>query len=133
MPGLDTNVLVRWLVRDDDEQVQRVQVLLESAQRNQFALFVPNTVTLELEWVLRSRYKFDKKTILETFNALLETQEIEFQNEAALERALHQYRGSSAEFADCLHAGICRAADRAPLLTFDDKTARLANTEMLEA
>ena len=65
------------------------------------------TVMPELEWVLRSRYRFDKATVLQAFNALLETQELEFQTEAALERALHLYRQGAAEFADCLHAGLC--------------------------
>jgi predicted nucleic-acid-binding protein len=133
MPSLDTNVLVRWLVEDDRKQTARVQTLFESARKGQFVLFVPSTVTLELEWVLRSRYQFEKSTVLTAFNALLEAQEIEFQDEAALERALDQYRSGAAEFADCLHAGLSRAADRAPLLTFDAKAARLANVEMLDA
>ena len=131
MPGLDTNVLVRWLVEDDDKQTARVQSLFESVRVNQGALFVPNTVALELEWVLRSRYQFNKATVLRTFNALLETQELEFQDEAALERALHAYRQGGAEFADCLHAGQCGAANRLPLLTFDERPARLPNVERL--
>src|ERR1700686_857762 len=124
MPSLDTNVLVRWLVEDDRKQTARVQTLFESARKGQFVLFVPSTVTLELEWVLRSRYQFEKSTVLTAFNALLEAQEIEFQDEAGLEGALDQYRSGAAEFADCLHAGLSRAADRAPLLTFDAKAAR---------
>jgi predicted nucleic-acid-binding protein len=121
VPGLDTNVLVRWLVADDDDQTQRAPKLFKSAVSRQAALFVPSTVMLELEWVLRSRYRFDKNTVLQAFSALLETQELEFQAEEALERALHAYRQGAAEFADCLHAGLCAAADRAPLLTFDEK------------
>ena len=125
MPGLDTNVLVRWLVADDDRQTLRAQKLFEAVRANQASLFVPVTVMLELEWVLRSRYQFDKATVLGTFNALLEAQELEFQDEAALERAVHLYRSGSAEFADCVHAGICAAAGRAPKWTFDERAARL--------
>ncbi len=132
MPGLDTNVLVRWLVEDDDKQTARARSLFESARANQTMLFVPSTVMLELEWVLRARYQFDKATVLGTFNALLETLELEFQGEAALERALHMYRLGAAEFADCLHAGVCGAADRAPLLTFDERAARLPHVELLQ-
>jgi predicted nucleic-acid-binding protein len=124
MPGLDTNVLVRWLVADDDEQVARAQRLFETARASQAPLFIASTVALELEWVLRSRYRFDKAIVLQTFNALLETQELEFQSEAALERALHLYRQGNAEFADCLHAGTCGAAGKGPLLSFDEKAAR---------
>jgi predicted nucleic-acid-binding protein len=133
MPGLDTNVLVRWLVEDDDDQMARVQRLFESARATQATLFVPSTVMLELEWVLRSRYRFDKAAVLQAFNALLETQELEFHTEAALERALHLYRQGPAEFADCLHAGLCGAADRIPLLTFDEKASRLPDIQMLKS
>ena len=133
MPGLDTNVLVRWLVADDDGQTQRAQKLFKSAVSRQAPLFVPSTVMLELEWVLRSRYRFDKNSVLQAFNALLETQELEFQAEDALERALHAYRQGAAEFADCLHAGLCAAADRAPLLTFDEKAARQTGIELIKA
>lgn len=133
MPSLDTNVLVRWLVEDDDRQAARSQRLFEVARVNETSLFVPITVMLELEWVLRSRYQLDKATVLGTFNALLETQELEFQDEAALERALHLYRLGLAEFADCVHAGICAAAGRTPMLTFDERAARLPGVECLRA
>ncbi len=132
MPGLDTNVLVRWIVEDDPRQATRVQRLFEEVrERGEF--FVPSTVMLELEWVLRSRYGFDKPTVLAAFNALMETQELEFQDEPALERALNFYRQSAAEFADCLHAGQCGSADRTPMVTFDEIAARLPGVELLKA
>jgi len=133
MAGLDTNVLVRWLVADDPRQTDLVERLFESARADEGTLFVPCTVMLELEWVLRSRYGLDKADVLEAFNALLETQELEFQSEAAVERSLHSYRQGVADFADCLHAGLCAAADRAPLLTFDTKASRLEGSQLLEA
>jgi len=131
MPGLDTNVLVRWLVEDDDTQVASAKNLFETARSRRTTFFVPVTVMLELEWVLRSRYGFDKSTVLGAFSALLETQELEFQSEPAIERALHLYRLGAAEFADCLHAGICGAADRTPMLTFDERAARLPSVRSL--
>jgi predicted nucleic-acid-binding protein len=129
MPGLDTNVLVRWLVDDDSTQTLRTLALLESARAEHEPLFVPVTVVLELEWVLRSRYQYDKATSLEAFSALLESDELVFQNESAVERALHDFRLSAAEFADCLHVGICAASGKAPLLTFDERAARLSNAK----
>lgn len=132
MPGVDTNLLVRWLIDDDETQGSLVQAVLGSARARQAALFVPNTVTLELEWVLRSRYRLDKADILVAFNALLETQELDFQDEAAIERALHHYRNGAAEFADCMHSGICAAVGRSPLLTFDKAAARLPGVELLK-
>ncbi len=132
MPGLDTNVLVRWIMDDDPRQATRVQRLFEEVREQRSSLFVPSTVTLELEWVLRSRYELDKPTVLGAFNALLETQELDFQDEPAFERALSLYRQSSADFADCMHAGQCGSAGRAPMITFDDTAARLPNVQLPE-
>jgi predicted nucleic-acid-binding protein len=129
MPGLDSSVLVRWLV-DDERQTARAERLFESARTNQTSLFVPTTVALEVEWFLRSCYEFDKAAVLSTLNALLETQELEFQDEAAIEQALHLYRGGPAEFADCLHAGLGIAAACAPLATFDERAARLPQVQL---
>ena len=131
MAGLDTNVLVRWLVADDPLQTAQVRALLESGRVARTPFFVPTTVLLELEWVLRSRYGLDKPALLLAMKALLETQELDIQAEPALERALHLYRQGRAEFADCLHAGLCAATGQAPLLTFDAKAARLPQVELI--
>lgn len=131
MAGLDTNVLVRWLVADDDTQTAQVQALLESGRSARLSYFVPATVVLELEWVLRSRYRLDRPAILLAMTALLETQELDIQAEAALERALHLYRLGHAEFSDCIHAGLCAAAGRQPMLTFDAQASRLPQVELI--
>ncbi|WP_447734928.1 PIN domain-containing protein [Rhodanobacter soli] len=133
MAGLDTNVLVRWLVDDDAGQSRRIAAMLESAARLDETLFVPLTVMLELEWVLRSRYAFAKPDILLALNALLETRELEFQAEPAVERALHAYRQGAADFADCLHAAACWVEGKAPMLTLDAKAAKLADAKLLAA
>jgi predicted nucleic-acid-binding protein len=133
MAGLDTNVLVRWLLDDDARQSALVAALMADAISSNEALFVPTTVVLELEWVLRSRYQFDKLVVLKTFGALLETQGLSFENEALLEQALDFYKHGSADFADCLHAGACAAAGQAPLLTFDRGASKLNGVRLLKA
>lgn len=133
MAGLDTNTLVRWLIDDDAGQSQRIDALFKSASRQGRSLFVPLTVMLELEWVLRSRYEFGKPAILLAMSALLETRELEFQAEPTVERALHAYRQGTADFADCLHAGACWSAGKAPMLTLDARAARLVDAKLLPA
>ncbi len=133
MPGLDTNVLVRWLVADDREQTDRVHELFAAASDADDSLFVADSVMLELEWVLRARYQFGKTAVVQAFTALLETQELEFQGESALERALYLYRQGNAEFADCFHIGQCGVSGKLPLLTFDVKAARLPDVKLLSA
>lgn len=131
MAALDTNVLVRLLVEDDAAQFAYAKALVDRTQQRAEILFVPVTVMLELEWVLRARYGFGKSAVLKALNALLETRELEFQFEAALERALYAYRNNTVDFADCLHAGLCGAHDRTPMLTFDAKAARLDGVQLL--
>ncbi|MDN8035779.1 PIN domain-containing protein [Burkholderia vietnamiensis] len=133
MPSLDTNVLVRWLTNDDVEQVARIHELFSAAAGQSEAFYVPVTVMLELEWVLRSRYRFDRPQILTALTALLETRELSFEAEGALERALHLYREHGGDFADCLHVGQSGAAGRAPLLTFDQRAARLPGAQSLDS
>ena len=65
MAALDTNVLVRFLVRDDAAQGEAAANLIRSGVRSGNALFIPVTVALELEWVLRSAFNFDKAAVMQ--------------------------------------------------------------------
>jgi predicted nucleic-acid-binding protein len=131
LPTLDTNVLVRLLVGDDLRQAAHAEALARESAEAGEALFVPLTVTLELEWVLRSRYRFSKDAVLATLVNLLETREIEFQDEGSVERALFFYRSKNADFAECLHLGCAVTHERLPLVTFDAQAARLDGAQLL--
>ena len=130
MAGLDTNVLVRWLVNDDSAQAATVRRLMASLPPGQ-PLLVPITVTLELEWVLRARYRLDKVSVLSAFDALLETDELQFQHDESVEWALRTYRDGSTAFTDCLHAALCVWEEFSPLLTFDGRAAQLSGAKLL--
>lgn len=131
MPTLDTNVLVRLLVGDDARQAAQAAAVVREGAEAGDPLFLPLTVMLELEWVLRSRYRFRKDVVLATLVKLLESREIEFQDEASLERALFFYRSRKADFAECLHLGCAVTHDRMPFVTFDRQAARLDGTKLL--
>ena len=60
MPGLDTNVLVRYLIADDKKQFEAAKQFVEEAIKNE-DLFIPVSVSVELEWVLRSLYEVKKR------------------------------------------------------------------------
>ena len=134
MAGLDTNILVRWLTDDDPGQSTRVASLLEDKAKNGERLFIPVTVMLELEWVLRSRYRFDKAAITSALDALLSVTELEFQTEPALEQALWLFKQAGApDFADCLHVALVSQSGQGPLLTFDERASKLVGAELLKA
>lgn len=133
MASLDTNVLVRLLVKDDERQAAQARKLVQAESDRGETLFVPITAVLELEWVLRSVYEMPKSAILGAFVALLETRELVFQSEPAIERALEHFRKGSAGFADCVHLGICGAESEVPLVTFDRKAARMEGAHLVGA
>jgi len=120
MTSLDTNVLVRLVAADDPHQSAQARAIVAQAAKAGDSLYVPLTVVLELEWVLRSRYRYSKEQVLGTLVEMLETRELEFQDEAAVEHALHYYRRNRRiDFAECLHIGCAAAAGALPFITFD--------------
>lgn len=131
MPALDTNVLVRYLVEDDEAQLAAAQQLIALCVRQGLALFVPITVVLELEWVLRSRYGFGKDQIMLTLAGLFSAVELSFESEQALQVALQLFRQGPAGFADCLHVALSAQAGEAPLWTFDQGAARVDGARLL--
>ena len=131
MAALDTSILVRLLVADDAEQLVRARTLIQEALEAEEPLFVPVSVFLELEWVLRSVYRLGKADLVATLSALLSTAELVVESEAGLEWALHQYENTPADFSDCLHVALAEAAGHRPLWTFDRKAARVEGAQML--
>ena len=128
--SLDTNILARLMVRDDPAQTALVVELLgRHAQRSE-SLWVPITVMLELEWVLRSRYKFEKAEVIKTFSALLTTIELVFESEDALERAIASYEEGGADFGEYLHLALARHGQAIPFWTFDAKAAKAAGVNL---
>ena len=125
MLGIDTNVLVRYLVRDDEAQFEKARRLIKREMNAGEAVFVSLPVLLETEWVLRSRYGLKKAEIAETISALLDATEIQFEAEPVIEESLKTWKDSAASFADCLiGTHHCRLGCRATA-TFDVKAARL--------
>jgi predicted nucleic-acid-binding protein len=103
MPALDTNVLVRYVVQDDPKQARVAQRYIEQCADQDVSLFLPTSVILETEWVLRSVYLFSKDSVIAVFVGLLEAREMMFQDEPSFERAVFFYREHNIDFADCLH------------------------------
>jgi predicted nucleic-acid-binding protein len=96
MPVLDTNVLVRYIVQDDPSQLAAAKRLISRCVAEGSTLFVPVTVVLEMEWVLRSSFAFGKDDVLMTLSSLLSAAELSFESERALEVALWTFdRGAA--------------------------------------
>jgi len=102
MLGLDTNVLVRYLVRDREAHFVRARRLIGRESGAGEALLISLPVLLETEWVLRSRYGLPKAEIMGAISGLLDAAELELEDEPAIEEALYHWKESTADFADCL-------------------------------
>ena len=119
MIALDTNILARIATNDTPQQARRAARLIDSSS----ALFVPLTVSLELEWALRGPYKMPKEAIVNAFEAFLSVRNLNFERSADIHSALLHYQGGF-DFADALHhAG---AAGCEALATFDKQFKTLA-------
>lgn len=131
MASLDTNILVRYLVQDDVRQSALARKLIRSALRAGETLYIPITVMLELEWVLRSNFRFGKEQVTDTLSSLLAAAELSFESEPAVETALALYKKSPADFSDCVHVALAHVAGESPLWTFDRAAALLDGARLL--
>ena len=131
MLALDTNVLARYYIREDDVAATRTQH--EAARRiveGGAKLFVAKTVLLELEWILRGVYGHTRRDVLRVFDHLLGLNHVEIEDRTSVERALGNLR-RGLDFADALHHASSVACEA--FLTFDarrfaSKARRLAIT-----
>lgn len=123
--ALDTNVLVRLLTGDDEEQCLRAVHLIEAEANQGRKVFVSFAVILETEWVLRSRYRIERDLVRSAFAALLEAQDLVVEHAGSLEEALRLFRQwPSADFADCMQVAHARMYGTV-LATFDKSAAEL--------
>jgi predicted nucleic-acid-binding protein len=113
MIAVDTNVVVRLLTQDDELQYQQALQVFQQA-----AIFIPDTVILETEWVLRFSYRFQPTAIGAAFRSLLGLPNVHVTNATMLAQVL-QWHEAGLDFADALHLAQsqhCSAFD-----TFDNR------------
>lgn len=118
MIAVDTNVLVRFLTGDDPQQFKKALRLFETHQ-----VFIPDTVVLEAEWVLRFAYEFSSTEICEAFNRLFGLPNVHCSDPTLIAQAIlwHQH---GLDFADAIHLALSQKKDR--FFTFDTKFIRKA-------
>lgn len=131
MIGLDTNVLIRYLTRDDESAFQLANDLIRSAELSGDSVVIGLAVLLETEWVLRSSYKLKKDRILAIFDGLLGRIDVRFDDEAVFETALRDWKNSSADFADAVIVAAYLQHGCTAIATFDRKASALPGTTLL--
>ena len=91
MLGIDTNILVRFLVRDDEAQYDKARKLIKREVAAGHRVFVNHLVLMETEWVLRSRYAVPKNQIITAISSLLDATDVQFEDEPTIEEAVARH------------------------------------------
>ncbi len=118
MIGLDTNVLVRYIMQDDPKQSPKATKLIESLDGDN-----PGYITLvsvvELYWVLTASYELTGEQVAQALEAILRTKQFLVERAAQVMRALRVFADGKSDFADCLIERSADSAGCARTMTFD--------------
>lgn len=124
MIGLDTNVLVRYVVQDDAEQAEAATRLIEDRCTPEQPAYIGAVVLAELAWVLRGPYGYQRSQVATVLRQILRTVEFVVEQPAVAWAALAEFESGAADFADCWIGHCNRAHGCQCTYTFDIKAAR---------
>jgi predicted nucleic-acid-binding protein len=130
MIGLDTNVLVRYIMQDDAKQAPLATRLVESLSAEAPG-FLPLVALVELAWVLSSAYDLDRAQLVEAFEGALRTKELVIERAEVVWKALRAFQSVNADFADCLIAHSAASAGCEKTMTFDRGAAKSAGMTLI--
>lgn len=119
MIALDTNVLVRFLVEDDEAQSAAAAALVEEALSAGEGLFVTDIVVCETVWVLTAAYRVKRAAVITILRQLLRAKHLYFAAPDLIARALDAFAAGRGDFADYLIREQARAAGCNDVATFD--------------
>jgi len=126
MRGLDTNVIVRYVTRDNLEQFGRADAVFAAAASSGDTLFINAIVLCELVWVLRSAYGESRERIVPVIEALLETPEVVVEDADLARRALVDWQGGKGDFTDGFIARRNQRSGCQTTLSFDKALTKSA-------
>lgn len=130
MIGLDTNILVRYLVQDHKEQSALAAKLIEGLSSHSPG-FITCIALCELNWVLKSCYKVSKTERLSILDKILSIPVFEVEHYNCCLKALHSYKEGGADYSDYLIAQIALQEGCSAVATFDKKAAEDKIFELL--
>lgn len=131
MIGLDTNVLVRYLVQDDPAQGKAAADYISGHCSEDEPGYVGAVVLAELAWVLSRAYGYGREEVAKILDLILRTNQLEVEAPETVWTALAAYRAGTADFADALIGERNSAAGCGTTITFDVKASRLPTFTML--
>lgn len=129
MIGLDTNILVRYLVQDDPAQAALATEVIEHRLSEDEPGFVSIVAMVDTVWVLERHYGFGRERIADAVENLLRADVLLIEDEPQVFTAMIALREGRGEFSDALIGALCARAGCARVLTFDRRALRLPGFE----
>ena len=102
MKGIDTNILIRFLIGDDEQQAEKVYHIFKKTESEKSELFVPLLVVLELIWVLESVYAIPRTEILDSISELLLMPILKFEHQSLLQQFTLSAKANRYDLSDLL-------------------------------
>jgi predicted nucleic-acid-binding protein len=130
--GLDTNVVVRYLVQDDPPQSAAATRLMERVLSVELPGLITGTTLCEIVWVLAECYGADRDRIAAVVEGLLTSRQLVVEEADIVWNALRDWRASSADFSDALIGRQVLARGGEKTVTFDRAAAKLPRFELLK-
>lgn len=131
MKGIDTNVLVRYILQDDFKQSKIATDFIELKCSENNPGVINGIVICELIWVLETGYEYERKDIAKVIESTLKTRQFQITESEILWQSLHSYIHSSADFADHYIAYLNAKNNCQYTVTFDKKAARSEHFKLL--
>jgi predicted nucleic-acid-binding protein len=132
MKGIDTNILVRFLIGDDEQQAKKVYNIFKKAESEKDELFVPLLVVLELIWVLESVYEISRADILDSIREFLLLPILRFEHKSVLQQFTLSAQANRYDLADLLIAHSAKMQGCETVLTFDKKVSKFKLFELVK-
>ena len=131
MKGLDTNVLLRYLIQDNLDQWEKAAVYINTGIESGETFFINSIVLCECVWVMRRAYKLTQEEIVIALEQILSGSQFKFEDKAALHECIQQMKVGAADFADYLIGIINQQAGCSETATFDAKLQGSRNFQLL--
>ena len=132
MKGVDTNILIRFLIGDDEQQTKKVYKIFKKAESEKKELFVPLLVVLEFIWVLESAYEIHRDEILDSISDLLLMPILKFEQQSALQQFIRSTQANKHDLSDLLIAHSAKINGSETVLTFDKKASRFGMFQLIK-
>ena len=132
MTGIDTNVLVRYIVQDDQSQAKSATNYIEKKLSKDNFGFINYIVICELVWVLEKCYNTSKQKIIQIIEQILHTAQLKVHNSQIVWLSLNDFRKGSADFSDYLIGRINLSKECISTITFDKKAGKCQSFQLLK-